>query len=152
MKYKCKIIEREAQNVLTVRTTSSAQNLPVTLGKNYGIIMQYLGQIGEQSSGPPYVAYYNMDMDNLNIDIGIPVNKQIADNDEIKAKVIPEAKYASCLYIGPYSEMAPAYELLTKYVKEKGYESTGIAYELYLNDPSVVSQEELKTEILFPLK
>jgi effector-binding domain-containing protein len=152
MKYKCKIFEREAQDVLAVRTTSSAQNLPVTLGKNYGEIMQYLGQLNEQANGPPYVAYYNMDMQNLDIDIGIPVDKKLADKNEIRAKVIPEGKYASCLYIGPYSEMAPAYELLAKYVEDKGFESTGIAYELYLNDPSVVPQEELQTQILFPLK
>jgi len=152
MKYKCKIIKREVQYVLAVRTTSSAQNLPVALGKNYGAIMQYLGQLNEQANGPPYVAYYNMDMQNLDIDIGIPVAKKIVDKDEIKANEIPKGKYASCLYIGPYSGMAPAYELLAKYVEDKGYESTGIAYELYLNDPSIVNPEELQTQILFPLK
>ncbi|NVM45409.1 MAG: GyrI-like domain-containing protein [Candidatus Lokiarchaeota archaeon] len=152
MKYKCKIIKRDAQSVLAVRTTSSAQNLPVALGKNYGAIMQYLGQLNEQTSGPPFVAYYNMDMQNLDIDIGIPVAKKIADKDEIKASEIPAGKYASCLYIGPYSGMAPTYELLAKFVEDKGYESTGIAYELYLDDPSVVPPEKLQTQILFPLK
>ena len=79
MKYKCTIIKRKSQNVLSIRTTSSAQNLPETLGKNYGEIMQYLGQLNEQANGPPYIAYYNMDMQNLDIDIGIPVAKKLAD-------------------------------------------------------------------------
>jgi len=114
--------------------------------------MQYLGQLNEQASGAPFVTYYNMDMQDLDIDIGIPVAKKIADKDDIKLIEIPEGKYASCLYIGPYTGMAPAYELLTKYVEDKGLESTGIAYEMYLNDPAVVPPEKLQTQILFPLK
>ncbi len=152
MSYKCEIIERDAQNTLSIRTTSSVQNLPEVLGKNYGVIMQYLGQLNEQMVGAPFVAYYNMDMQNLDIEIGIPVAKKISSKDEIKASEIPRGKYASCLYIGPYSGVAPAYETLAKYIEDQGYEPTGIAYELYLNDPSVVSPEELQTEILFPLK
>jgi effector-binding domain-containing protein len=152
MSFKCKIIERNAQNTLSIRTTSSAQNLPQVLGKNWGAIMQYLGQLNEQMSGPPFVAYYNMDMANLDIEIGIPVAKKIPTEQEIEANKMSAGKYASCLYIGPYSEMTPAYETLAKFIQDKGYEATGIAYEVYLNDPSDVAPEELQTEILFPLK
>ncbi len=152
MTFKCEIIEREAQHTLSVRTTSAVQNLPEVLGKNYGAIMQYLGQLNKQMSGPPFVAYYNMDMQNLEIEIGIPVSNKLSDKDEIKASEIPFGKFASCLYIGPYSEIRPAYESLTKYIEEQGYEAAGYVYELYLNDPSEVQPEKLQTEILFLLK
>ena len=91
-------------------------------------------------------------MQNLDIEIGIPVSNKLSNKDEIKASEIPPGKFASCLYIGPYNEISPAYEMLTKYIEDKGYESTGIAYELYLNDPSEVPPEQLQTHILFPLK
>ena len=154
MSFKCKIIERDAQNTLSIRTSSSVQNLPQVLGKNWGAIMQYLGQLNEQGSGPPFVAYYNMDMANLDIEIGIPVAKKIPTEHEIEAHEIPAGKYASCLYIGPYSDMKQAYETLGKFIQDKGYErkQVKIAYELYLNDPSEVAPEELQTEILFLLK
>ena len=152
MTFKCELIERDAQYTLSIRTTSSALNLPQVLGKNWGAIMQYLGQINEQMSGPPFVAYYNMDMANLDVEIGVPVAKKIPTKHEIEACEIPAGKYASGLYIGPYSEMKPAYETLAKFIQDKGYEATGIAYEIYLNDPAEVPPEELQTEILFPLK
>jgi effector-binding domain-containing protein len=152
MTFKCEIIEREAQHTLSVRTTSAVQNLPEVLGKNYGAIMQYLGQLNKQMSGPPFVAYYNMDMQNLEIEIGIPVSNKLSDIDEIKANEIPSGKFASCFYIGPYNEISPAYETLTKFIEEKGYEATGIAYEMYLNDPCEVPPEQLQTQILFPIK
>lgn len=152
MSFKCKIVERDAQNTLSIRTTSSAQNLPEALGKNYGVIMQYLGQLNEEMSGPPFVIYYNMDMDNLDIDIGIPVSKKIPDKDEIKGCEIAAGKYGSCLYTGPYNEMSSAYTALSKYLANNGYEPTGIALEMYLNDPTEVSPDQLQTEILYPLK
>jgi effector-binding domain-containing protein len=65
---------------------------------------------------------------------------------------IPGGKLAQCLYIGPYNKIEPAYNALTEWVKENGYEATGVAYEFYLNDPGEVAPEELLTQIVFPLK
>ncbi|MCK4381337.1 MAG: GyrI-like domain-containing protein [Candidatus Lokiarchaeota archaeon] len=152
MGYKCEIKEKEAQPVLSVRTKSAVQDLPQILGKYYGAIAQYLGELGENPAGPPFVAYYNLDMQNLDIEIGFPVTKKITDRDDIKSREIPSGKFASCLYIGPYNEIEPAYNELNRWLEEKGHESTGVAYEVYLNDPSETPPEDLRTEILFPLK
>ena len=80
MTFKCEIIEREAQHTLSVRTTSAVQNLPEVLGKNYEAIMQYLGQLNKQMSGPPFVAYYNMDMQNLDIETKLKQMKYPPEN------------------------------------------------------------------------
>jgi effector-binding domain-containing protein len=56
------------------------------------------------------------------------------------------------LYIGPYDAMAPAYEALTEFVKASGHEPTGVAYEMYLNDPSQTPGEQPQTLIMLPLK
>jgi effector-binding domain-containing protein len=138
--------------VLSIRTRSSAQNLPAALGKNYGEIMQYLGQLNEKASGAPFVIYYNMNMEDLDIDIGIPVSNKLQSKGDIKSNEIPAGKYGSCLYTGPYTELRFGYEALANFIRKKGYESTGIAYEIYVSDPAVVPQEKLQTEILYPLK
>ena len=54
--------------------------------------------------------------------------------------------------LGPYDQIEPAYNALTKFIQDEGYESTGIAYEIYLNDPVEVKPEQLQTQILFLLK
>jgi effector-binding domain-containing protein len=120
--------------------------------KAYGAVAQYLGEMGEQPRSPAYAAYYNMDMQNLDVEIGFPVSKKLPGRNDVKPSKIPAGKYASCVFTGPYSDIEPAYNALTKWIKENGYEVTGIAYELYLNDPDVTPPNELKTEILFPLK
>ena len=152
MPYNCELIEQEPQPTLSIRTTTHVKNLPQEIGKAYGAIGQYLGQLGEQPAGAPYAAYFNMDMSNLEVEIGFPVSKSLPDKDEIKATELPGGKLARCLYTGPYNEIEPAYNALTAWVKENGYEATGVAYEFYLNDPGEVSPPELITQVVYPLK
>jgi effector-binding domain-containing protein len=152
MAQQCELKERTKQPTLTIRTTTSVQHLSDVLGKAYGEIFQYLGSMGEAPTGPPFVVYYNMDMENLDIGIGFPVAKELPDEGKIQAEEIPAGKYASCLYTGPYDDIGDAYDALTAWVEENDYEATGLAYEFYLNDPSETPPEELQTHILFPLK
>jgi len=152
MESKCELKYQDTQPVLSIRTRSSVQNLPQVLGESYKRIMQYLGELGELATGAPFVAYYNLDMQNLDIEIGFPVAKKLPNKDNIEESEIPSGKFASYLHIGSYSEIEPAYNELTQWIQQNGYEPTGVAYEFYLNDPSETPPEELKTQIMFPLK
>jgi len=152
MQYKCEVKEQSAQSTLSIRTRASVQELPQVFGNAFCAIAQYLGDLGEQPAGPPFAAYYNMDMQNLDVEIGFPVSKKLSDKNDIKASEIPSGKIATCLYTGPYGEMEPAYNEIMQWVKDNGLEVTGVAYEMYLNDPGQTSPQELQTQIVFPLK
>jgi effector-binding domain-containing protein len=146
------ISEKPAQPTLSVQIHASVEELPAKLGAAYRAIMQYLGELGEDPVGPPFAAFYNMDMQNLDIKAGFPVSQEFPEKGSIVNHEIPPGEYGSFLYTGPYAECGPAYEALTAYVKEKGYEPSGIAYEYYLNDPSESPGVEPQTLIVFPLK
>jgi effector-binding domain-containing protein len=152
MSFTCEIKEIPEQQALSIRTRTSVQNLPQILGQCFGTIAAYLGELNEPPAGAPFVAYYNMDMADLEIDVGFPVLKKLPGNDMIKASQIPGGKTGTCLYTGPYQEMPPAYEALTKLLCEKGLEPTGVVYEVYLNSPMDTEPSKLQTLILFPLK
>ena len=152
MEYSCEMKEQAPQPTLTIRTRTAVQNLPQVMGESYGTIAQYLGELGEHPAGPPFCAYYNMDMQDLDVEIGFAVAKKLAGSEDIQAGEMPTGKMASCVFTGPYVEMAPAYEALAAWIEKNGYEPAGIAYEFYLNDPGEVTPEELMTQIVFPLK
>jgi effector-binding domain-containing protein len=152
MSYKCEIKEQSTQPALSIRTRTSVEHLPQVFGDAFGAIAQYLGELGEQPAGPPFAAYYNMDMQDLDVEIGVLVTKSLPGKDDIKAGEIPGGQVATCLHTGPYSEIEPAYNALSQWMKENGYEATGVAYEMYLNDPAETPPQELKTQILFPLQ
>ena len=71
---------------------------------------------------------------------------------EIKSSTIPGGDYVATIHEGPYDSMEPAYEALTQWVQNNGYQPTGIAYEYYLNDPGESDDTIALTEIRFPVK
>ena len=151
MPNKCELINRSAQPTLLIRTRAAVQDLPQVLGQAYGKIMQYMGELGETPGGAPFVAYYNMDMQDLDMEIGFPVLSALPGRAEVLAGQIPAGKAASCLYTGPYPKIASAYNDLSAWMAGEGLHPTGVAYEFYLNDPQHTPPAELQTLILFPL-
>jgi effector-binding domain-containing protein len=152
MDFQCEIKEQTMQPTLTVRTRTPIDGLPQLLGESYGKIGAYLAELGEGPAGAPFAAYFNMDMLNLDVEIGFPVSKQIQGKGDIQASQVPGGKQGVALHTGRYGDIAPAYDALTEFVKEQGFEPTGVSYEFYLNDPEETPPEELQTQIVFPLK
>ncbi len=149
MENKIELIETAEQPVLSVKKVTSVTNLPQEIGSAYHTIMDYLAELGEQPVDVPFTAYYNMDMENLEVEMGFPVGKKIAGKGEVISNVIPAGKKVTCLYKGPYKDMVPTYEAINKFITDNGYKPTGVVYEYYFNSPMEVSESDLLTKIVF---
>ena len=152
MTYNCEIKEQAAQPTLTIRTRTPVAQMPQVLGQAFGAIAQYLAALGEEPAGPPFVAYYNMDMQDLDIEVGFTVSRAVAGRDNIKPGELPAGTTGTCIHKGPYGEVGPAYTALTEWIKAHGHEASGVAYEFYLNDPCETPPQELLTRVVFPLR
>ncbi len=152
MNYQCEVVDQKVQNVACIRTRCASSEIPKVLGEGYGKIMIHLTSIGVSPIGMPYTAYFNMDMNDLDIELGIPVAAAFEATSEIKSSQMASGKYAVTIYTGPYGELGPAYEALNTWMGENGHVPVGVAYEVYLNDPGELPPEKLMTKIMFPLK
>ena len=152
MGYPCKIRKQEVQPFLAIRVRTPISDLPTNLGESYGAIMEYLSGLGEHPAGMPFSAYYNQDMEDLDVEIGIPTAEVFAGSGDIYGSEIPAGEVAECVYTGSYNKMEPAYQQLGEFVAERGVEVTGVAYEMYIDDPADVPVADRRTLIVFPLK
>jgi len=116
--------------------------------------MQYLNSIGVRVADPAYAyaAYYNMDMEDLDVEVGFPVDGQVEGSGKIMAGEIPAGRFATVVHTGPYEEMEPTYERLNAWIRQNQHEPAGVVYEMYLNGPDDTLPNELQTRILMPLK
>ena len=152
MSYECEVKEQPAQTVLSMRTRTSVGDLPQVLGQTYGAIAQYLEELGEHPVGPPFAAYYNVDLQDLDVEIGFPVAQKFPSKGDIGAGEIPAGRVATYMYTGPYSEMEPVYAPLSQWMEDNGYEPTGVVYEMYWDNPNNTPPEKWRTTIMFLLK
>lgn len=152
MIFDLKLEEQAEQPVLSIRLRTAMENLPRVIGEGYGAIMNYMNELGEQPVNAPYTAYYNLDMLDLDVEMGFPAARVLPGKDEIKAGVLLRGQVVSCMYQGAYSEMDEPYKIIMKWIGEQGYEPAGVYYEYYYNSPGEVPESELLTKIVIPLK
>ncbi|HEX9061507.1 MAG TPA: GyrI-like domain-containing protein [Clostridia bacterium] len=152
MDYKFEVVETAEQPVLSIKAVTSAANLQQDIGNAYDKIKAYLKELGEDPSDAPFAAYFNMDMEKLEVEMGFPVSKKLNGKDNISASVIPPSKMAICIYKGSYTEMKSAYDAMSKWMEDNRHIPSGVVYEFYYNSPLEVPESELLTKICFILK
>ena len=146
------INEKESVPVLSVRTKAAVADLPKVMGEAFKAVMDYLGECGEAPAGAPFAAYYNMDMNDLDVEMGFPVAKKITGKGIITSSEIPAGKQVTCFYKGSYESMTEPYGEISQWMTQNGCEATGTSYEFYLNSPMEVPPDQLETIIMFPVK
>jgi effector-binding domain-containing protein len=137
---------------LMIRKITPIQNMPSVLGECYREIMQYVKEMGAKELIESFVIYYNMDMSNLEIDVGFTVPEKLPDKGRIKMSSIRAGKYATALHEGPYATLTNTYNELTTFVNEKELDIEDWVYEVYLNNPMDIPEELPRTMIYFPIK
>ncbi|MCX7785427.1 MAG: GyrI-like domain-containing protein [candidate division WOR-3 bacterium] len=107
-------------------------------------------------TGTPFAIYYDdpnkVIPESTRYEVCIPVASSTKEDKLIKIKKLPPTEVASTIYIGPYDKIGPTYLNFMSWLEKNNYIISGPAREIYLNDPSKVPAESLKTEIQFPIK
>ena len=87
--------EQHHQPVLSIRTRTDVTHLPELIGDAYQRIGRYLEELDVEPDGAPFVAYYNQDMKDLDVEIGflvedvIPVDHDMSREKSKKARWSP---------------------------------------------------------------
>ena len=152
MSFKYEVKEQKAQSTASIRTRTSLSKLPDIIGKAYGAIGKHLAETGGNCTGAPFAIYYNMDINDLDVELGFPVAESIRGNNEIKNSRTPAGKALEFTHVGPYNELEKAYRPAMNWIKESNFKESGLVCEFYMNDPAVTPPEDLVTEIKIFLK
>jgi DNA-binding transcriptional MerR regulator len=143
------------QFILGVRFNTTYGKLDENIGSAFGEIFACLGERGEFPSGPPFSIYYGEEWDESDIDMElcVPVVRPMGGRDRVTARELAGGLMASTLHMGPYHEIAEAYQALDLWVKAQGHEYAGPPRETYLVGPEQVEEEaDLRTEVMFPIE
>lgn len=142
----------EATRVAAINEQGPYEEMGKVLAELYG----WLSDKGIQPAGPPFGIFYDdpseVAPEKLRYKICFPLSQNIQGDDRIKIETIPAIEAASIIHKGPYSEVGPAWEKLSKWIEKEGYQWAGAGREIYLNDPENTPEDELLTEIQIPVK
>ncbi|MDD2371153.1 MAG: GyrI-like domain-containing protein [Firmicutes bacterium] len=152
MNYLFQVMETDTQNAVSIRSNTTEQELPALVGQVFNKLMEYISKKDSLAIGPAFVAYYNMDDNNIEVEIGFPVGEHLEDDGEIKGSTIPCGKRVVGYYKGAYEYMSYFHEEMFKWILLNDLEPSGVIFEYYFNSPGNIPNEELLTKIEFLLK
>lgn len=152
MSYLFQVVETQPQAAIAIRKKTSANDLPKVVEEVFNTLVEYISKKEGLALGPSYIAYYSMDENNLDVEIGFPVNKEINGEGDIISTKIPGGKRVVGYYKGAYAYMTHLYDEMLKWILLNDLEPSTIAYEYYFNSTQQVPENELLTKIEFLLK
>ena len=122
-------------------------------------INTFMGEFFKQGliiAGPAVSVYYNspneMKPEELKWAFGFTVTQDAKVKDPVKLAEFKNKKAVVYLHIGPYEDLPKAAAKAVKFVETNGYEIVWPTYDRYLNSPQQVQPNELKTELVIPVK
>ncbi|MDT2523098.1 GyrI-like domain-containing protein [Enterococcus raffinosus] len=140
------------QHMLTIRRTINFfEEYTDFMGEAIRTILQHIEENEAWPSSGPIVCFYNMDLENLAVEIGFVTPRPIEPSNAVQSVTLPIRKVALTIDRGPYEEQDPTLEALMKWIPEHGYEACGGIYYHYLNGEDQPEQEYL-TEMFLPIK
>ena len=138
--------------VLATRRTVAMEQLGATIGGTFGELYGYIGGVGVQPAGPPFVIYHARLEDGARWDVELcaPVPQRVEPPPGFECRVLSGGRVATTLHHGPYEGLAAAYDAIARWVEEQGLALGGPPRETYLSEPGT-PPEEIRTLIEWPL-
>lgn len=125
------------------------------MGEIIGELAGWIKQKGLLITQPPFSVYYTspteVQPEKMKYEVGIPFQGDAYGDERVKIKIMPKHKILSAIHKGPYEEIGSVYAEMMQYIIESGHEMIGAPREVYINTPGKVPDEELLTEVIFPV-
>lgn len=148
------ITELSPMPALSVKDSVSMAEMGPFMETYFPALYMYAIRKGGNPAGHPYSIYYNWDpAGKIFMEVGVPLAEAIEGEDNMMPATTPGGKAVKAVHYGPYEGLAESYGALEKYMTAMQLEPLGLAYEVYITDPTQEPDtSKWETHIYFPLK
>lgn len=147
--------EMPAGMCLTFTDTTDIATLSQFLERGYGEIMVQAGMQELEIAGPVFATYHLWDPENniAVVECGAPVNKEGKSTENVIFKTMEPRQVLVADFFGPYENSMKAHMAIAAHAEDNGMNIGDAPTEIYMNDPSTVTDPmQIHTRICYPIK
>ena len=147
------ITEAGPRRTAVIHLTIPREEIATVMGPGIGELMSGLAAQGIKPAGPWFARYLNIDARNFELEIGVPVDREVAPSGRIQPGEIPGGRIARTIYRGPYEGLHSAWSDFGEWVKSNGHAPRKGLLETYLVGPETTQDPaQWRTELVQPLE
>jgi effector-binding domain-containing protein len=143
------IVNLPEQQAAVVEIHGRVDEFPRLLGEAFGLTAGALGASGAVIAGHPFVRYVEFG-ERVQADVGFPFTGTLVPTDRVRQTQLPAGRAVTTTYVGPYQEIAVAWNRVASWMRERELTASGPAWESYLTGPGEPGPPV--TEIFFPIR
>ena len=141
-------------------TTGSSGTEPTeiaaALGAAYGRVVGFITANGLQLAGQPLSITNYWDERGYSFDAGIPVNgspaRGVGPDSATRMGETYGGRVVKAVHVGPYIDLQKTYRTIEAFLTVHKLEGNGRSWDVYVSDPGDTPEEELITEVYYPVK
>jgi effector-binding domain-containing protein len=137
----------------STRMETNNDKISSDIGASYGKIGAFMTKNGLEQSGAVFAIYHSYSPEKIDLECGIPVNKNIKGEGDVKVSEMKAGNAVVAHYYGPYEGTGAAHESIDKWIKENNKKVTGSPWEVYITDPGI-EKDTMKwlTDVYYPIE
>lgn len=140
----------DAQHYLYVdRECAYGPEIAKAMESGFGEVFGFVGANGLQPLAMPMSVYLGMDPKILRFRAGVIVSEADAAKASrvVKSDTLPAGEVMKAVHTGAYDRLNQTHQALWKHMEDAGIPGTMPIWEIYIDDPGQVPQDEVRTEI-----
>ncbi|MDO4274485.1 MAG: MerR family transcriptional regulator [Eubacteriales bacterium] len=144
------LVEIPDMNLLFIRKMVLKCDFAAAYADNFGKLLRKIGNEKLTAIAAPMVLFHSSEFSPFGLDteFAVPVKERVKGTRDFR----PGLCLKTVLH-GSYCNLPSVYAKQREWADQEGYENDNALYEVYVTDPSVVSDDnELITEIYYPVK
>lgn len=136
MSYHIEAGELAEQITASVQACLPPDRLADWLPTAYQEVLAHLDHAHMTPTGPPYARFTFHD-DVVHVEAGFPVPAAVPALGRVAPSSLPGGPAATTTHHGRYEDLPAAYEAISRWFKDRGYEPAGPHWEVYCVDPRI---------------
>lgn len=137
-------------NILSIRKMILEDGFPQEYQKCFGALLERINKGNLKVSSPPMVLFHSDEFtpQGLDTEFAIPVKEKT-----MGTRLFDPGPCLKTVLYGSYSGLPSVYMKQREWAEQYGYECSDAVFEVYVNDPScIINENELITEVYYPVK
>ena len=131
-------------------------DISAALAASYGRVAIFVSANGLRLAGQPLAITNYWDERGFGFDAGIPVTgapaRGVGPDSPVRMGETYGGRVVRAVHIGPYTGLRKTHEKIQAFVAAHRLENNGRSWEVFISDPGNTPEQELITEIYYPVK
>jgi effector-binding domain-containing protein len=122
------IVELPERHAAAVGIDGRVEELPGLMAEAFGLTATAITGSGAVIAGPPFARYHGFG-ERVQAEVGFPFTGPLVTTDRVRESILPGGRLVTTTHVGPYEEIAGAWERAMAWMREHGLTATAAPWE-----------------------